>query len=143
MPLLHSDEGKVSQILRNFLSNALKFTERGAIRVSATLTPAGDAVVFAVADTGIGIAPDDQATIFEEFTQLDHPLQQRVQGTGLGLPLCKKLAELLGGSVAVRSVPGVGSTFSALFPCSIARRQHRARRGAADRGSSIPRVCRC
>ena len=102
--------------MRNFLSNALKFTEQGAIRVSATLTPAGDAVVFAVADTGIGIAPEDQEAIFEEFTQIAHPLQQRVQGTGLGLPLCKKLAELLGGSVAVCSAPGVGSTFSATIP---------------------------
>ena len=67
-------------------------------------------------DTGIGIAPEDQEIIFEEFTQIAHPLQQRVKGTGLGLPLCKKLAELLGGSVAVRSAPGVGSTFSATIP---------------------------
>jgi signal transduction histidine kinase len=67
LPLLASDEGKVSQILRNFLSNALKFTEQGDIRVSATLTPAGDAVVFAVADTGIGIAPEDQEAIFEQW----------------------------------------------------------------------------
>jgi signal transduction histidine kinase/CheY-like chemotaxis protein len=116
LPLITSDEGKVSQILRNFLSNALKFTEQGEIQVSATLTPAGNAVVFAVTDTGIGIAPEDQEIIFEEFTQIAHPLQQRVKGTGLGLPLCKKLAELLGGSVAVRSAPGVGSTFSATIP---------------------------
>jgi signal transduction histidine kinase/CheY-like chemotaxis protein len=116
LPLLHSDEGKVSQIVRNFLSNALKFTEQGTIQVAATLTPGGDAVVLAVADTGIGIAPEDQATIFEEFTQIAHPLQQRVRGTGLGLPLCKKLAELLGGSVAVHSTLGVGSTFSATIP---------------------------
>ena len=70
LPLITSDEGKVSQILRNFLSNALKFTEQGAIQVSATLTPAGNAVVFAVTDTGIGIAPEDQEIIFEEFTQI-------------------------------------------------------------------------
>jgi signal transduction histidine kinase/CheY-like chemotaxis protein len=116
LPPLNSDESKVSQILRNFLSNALKFTERGEIRVSATLTPTGDAVVFAVADTGLGIAPEDQEIIFEEFTQVANPLQQQVKGTGLGLPLCKKLAELLGGSVAVCSAPGVGSTFSATIP---------------------------
>jgi len=116
LPLITSDEGKVSQILRNFLSNALKFTEQGAIQVAATLTPVGDAVVFAVTDTGIGIAPEDQEIIFEEFTQIAHPLQQRVKGTGLGLPLCKRLAELLGGSVAVRSTPGVGSTFSTTIP---------------------------
>jgi CheY-like chemotaxis protein len=102
--------------LRNFLSNALKFTERGTIQVSATMTPLRDAVVFSVADTGIGITSDNQVTIFEEFTQIAHPIQQRVHGTGLGLPLCKKLAELLGGSVAVQSAPGVGSTFSATIP---------------------------
>ena len=131
LPLLASDEGKVSQILRNFLSNALKFTEQGDIRVSATLTPAGDAVVFAVADTGIGIAPEDQEAIFEEFVQIAHPLQQRVKGTGLGLPLCKKLAELLGGSVAVRSAPGVGSTFSATIPLQY-REASTAPEAAAD-----------
>jgi signal transduction histidine kinase/CheY-like chemotaxis protein len=131
LPLLASDEGKVSQILRNFLSNALKFTEQGDIRVSATLTPAGDAVVFAVADTGIGIALEDQEAIFEEFVQIAHPLQQRVTGTGLGLPLCKKLAALLGGSVALRSAPGVGSTFSATIPLQY-REASTAPEAAAD-----------
>jgi signal transduction histidine kinase/CheY-like chemotaxis protein len=116
LPLLYTDESKVSQILRNFLSNALKFTEKGEVRVSAKLAPNGDAVVFAVADTGIGVAPEDQERIFHEFTQLEHPLQKRVKGTGLGLPLCKRLAELLGGSVAVHSTLGVGSTFSVLIP---------------------------
>ena len=131
LPALNSDEGKVSQILRNFLSNALKFTEQGEIRVSATLTPAGDAVVFAVADTGIGITPEDQEVIFEEFIQIAHPLQQRVKGTGLGLPLCKKLAALLGGSVVVRSAPGVGSTFCATIPLQY-REANTAPGAAAD-----------
>jgi signal transduction histidine kinase/CheY-like chemotaxis protein len=116
LPPLYTDESKVSQILRNFISNALKFTERGDIRVSAQLTPAGDDVVFAVADTGIGIAPEDQEKIFEEFTQLDNPLQKRVKGTGLGLPLCKKLATLLGGRLMVESQVGVGSIFSVRLP---------------------------
>jgi CheY-like chemotaxis protein/two-component sensor histidine kinase len=116
IPLLHTDESKISQILRNFLSNALKFTERGEVCVSATLTAEGDAVVFSVADTGIGIAPEDQEIIFQEFTQLDNPLQKRVKGTGLGLPLCRKLAELLGGSVSMQSSPGMGSTFFATIP---------------------------
>jgi signal transduction histidine kinase/CheY-like chemotaxis protein len=116
LPTLYTDEGKVSQILRNFISNALKFTERGEVRVSATLNPKGEAVTFSVADTGIGIALKNQARIFEEFIQLDHPLQQRIKGTGLGLPLCHKLATLLGGSVAVQSQPGLGSTFSASIP---------------------------
>lgn len=116
LPLLYTDEGKVSQILRNFLANALKFTERGIVRVSATLTPDGRAVVFAVADTGIGIAPAEQTLIFEEFTQLENSFQKRVKGTGLGLPLCRRLAELLGGQVGVQSMVGVGSTFTATIP---------------------------
>jgi signal transduction histidine kinase/DNA-binding response OmpR family regulator len=116
LPLLYTDENKVSQILRNCISNALKFTERGSVHVSASLAPGGEAIVFAVADTGIGIAPENRATIFEEFTQLESPLQGRVKGTGLGLPLCKKLATLLGGSIAVDSEVGVGSTFSVVIP---------------------------
>ena len=116
LPLLHTDEGKVSQILRNFLSNALKFTERGEIRVTARLSPDGASVVCAVADTGIGIAREDQERIFEEFTQVDNPVQKRVRGTGLGLPLVRKLATLLGGRVAVESAPGLGSTFTASIP---------------------------
>jgi signal transduction histidine kinase/CheY-like chemotaxis protein len=116
LPPLYTDEAKVSQILRNFISNALKFTERGEVRVTATLDTERDSVVFAVADTGIGIAPEDQELIFEEFTQLESPLQKRVKGTGLGLPLTRKLAELLGGRVTVKSQPGVGSKFSAVIP---------------------------
>jgi signal transduction histidine kinase/CheY-like chemotaxis protein len=116
LPPFYTDEGKVSQILRNYLSNALKYTERGEVRVAATLTPDRQAVVFSVADTGIGIAPEDQERIFEEFIQVENPLQKRVKGTGLGLPLCRKLAELLGGAVAVQSAVGIGSTFSATIP---------------------------
>jgi signal transduction histidine kinase/CheY-like chemotaxis protein len=116
IPPLYTDEGKISQILRNFISNALKFTERGQVRVSATLDAARQAVVFAVADTGIGIALEDQDRIFEEFAQAEHPIQQRTKGTGLGLPLTRRLAELLGGSVNVRSAPGRGSVFSAIVP---------------------------
>jgi len=116
LPPLTTDEGKVSQILRNLLSNALKFTERGEVRVSARLTSTGDAVVFSVADTGIGIAPDDQERIFQEFGQVDNPIQRSVRGTGLGLPLSRKLATLLGGMLTVESEPGAGSTFFATIP---------------------------
>jgi CheY-like chemotaxis protein/anti-sigma regulatory factor (Ser/Thr protein kinase) len=115
-PLLYNDEGKISQVLRNFISNALKFTERGEVRVSASLDQAGKLVTFSVADTGIGIAPEDQARIFEEFTQVDNPVQRHVKGFGLGLPLCRKLASLLGGNVSVQSQLGAGSVFSLTVP---------------------------
>jgi len=114
IPLLATDESKVSQILRNFISNALKFTEHGEVRVAARCL--GEAVVFTVSDTGIGIAAEDLPRIFEEYVQLDSPLQRRVKGTGLGLPLSKKLCELLGGRISVESEPGVGSTFRAEIP---------------------------
>jgi signal transduction histidine kinase/response regulator RpfG family c-di-GMP phosphodiesterase len=116
LPAMYTDEAKVSQILRNFISNALKFTERGEVRVSAKLSEDRRGVIFSVADTGIGIAPDDQERIFEEWTQVENPLQRKVKGTGLGLPLSRKLAELLGGHVFLKSELGVGSTFYAVVP---------------------------
>jgi len=115
VPMMFSDEGKISQILRNFISNALKFTERGEVRVSASLAGDHD-VIFSVADTGIGIAPEDQQRIFQDFAQVDSPIQRKVKGTGLGLPLSKKLATLLGGEVRSHSQPGFGSTFSVQLP---------------------------
>ncbi|HXD95050.1 MAG TPA: ATP-binding protein [Candidatus Acidoferrum sp.] len=115
VPTIQSDEAKVSQILRNFISNALKFTEAGEIRVSARMD-GPEMVVLSVSDTGIGIAPADRERIFEEFTQLDSPAQRRVHGTGLGLPLTRKLAGLLGGHVTVDSAVGVGSTFFLTLP---------------------------
>ncbi|HEV2146172.1 MAG TPA: ATP-binding protein [Longimicrobiaceae bacterium] len=116
IPPLHTDEAKVAQVLRNFISNALKFTENGEVRVSAELDAAGERITFRVRDTGIGIAPDDQERIFRDFAQVDSPLQRRARGTGLGLPLSRKLAELLGGSVGVESAPGQGSTFHVVLP---------------------------
>jgi signal transduction histidine kinase len=111
-----SDEGKISQILRNFISNAVKFTERGTVRITASNTSSMDAVVFSVSDSGIGISADNLQLIFEEFSQIEHPLQRRSKGTGLGLPLCRKLAALLGGQVDVTSTPDVGSTFTLTLP---------------------------
>jgi signal transduction histidine kinase/CheY-like chemotaxis protein len=118
IPPVYSDEGKVSQILRNFISNALKFTEAGEVRVAAEAMDdkIDGAIAFRVSDTGIGIAPEDQETIFKEFAQLDSSLQRKVKGTGLGLPLSRKLAELLGGSVRVESRVGRGSTFVLTIP---------------------------
>jgi len=114
--ILTTDEGKVSQILRNFISNAIKFTEHGEVRVFVESCGDPGLIRFGVADTGIGISAPDQVRIFEEFTQVPNPLQGRVKGTGLGLPLCRRLAQLLGGDVKVESELGRGSTFTATIP---------------------------
>ena len=115
LPSMFSDEGKVSQILRNFISNALKFTDQGQVRVKAEEGSRRGTVRFSVADTGIGIAEADQAIIFEEFTQVG-PGEARAKGTGLGLSLSRRLAELLGGEVSVQSELAVGSTFFVTIP---------------------------
>jgi CheY-like chemotaxis protein len=120
LPELHTDQGKVSQILRNLISNALKFTEKGSVRVAATLTDAGRTLVFSVTDTGIGIAPENHRHVFDEFTQVENPLQTTVKGTGLGLPLSQRLAGLLGGSIEVASQLGRGSAFSLVIPVWLA-----------------------
>lgn len=119
-PQLETDESKVSQVLRNLISNALKYTERGEVRVSASLEESQSEehqmVTLEVADTGIGIAQADQERIFEEFTQVEGAHQQGKRGTGLGLPLSRKLAVLLGGTLTVKSEPGIGSSFSLRIP---------------------------
>lgn len=114
LPALRTDEGKVSQILRNFISNAIKFTPRGEIRISATQRD--NAIRFEVTDTGIGIEEEHLETIFQEFSQLENPLQEHYRGTGLGLPLCRQLAILLGGKVWVESKLGEGSSFFTELP---------------------------
>ncbi len=111
-----TDEAKVGQILRNLVSNALKFTERGSVRVSARYSDDRQSICFSVRDTGIGIAPEHQKAVFEEFWQADQSLQGSVRGTGLGLSLSRKLAVLLGGTLEVESQPGVGSTFVLSLP---------------------------
>ena len=116
VPRIYTDDKKLSQVLRNFISNALKFTHEGEVRVAARGDAGGDTVTFSVADTGIGIAKEYHAAIFEDFVQVDSPIQKRLRGTGLGLSLSRKIAELLGGGVAVQSEPGKGSTFSVTIP---------------------------
>ena len=110
-----TDAQRVAQVLRNFVSNALKFTTEGEVRVSARLAE-GDRVILEVADTGVGIAPADQARIFEDYAQIEGPIQRRVRGTGLGLPLTRKLARLLGGEVGLESRLGEGSRFWLTVP---------------------------
>ncbi len=118
LPRLYTDDRKLSQILRNFISNALKFTAQGEVRVSA-VREAGDMIRFSVADTGIGIAQEHIPALFNDFTQVDAPIQKRLRGTGLGLALSKQLASLLGGSIEVTSVVGEGSVFSVIVPAQL------------------------
>jgi signal transduction histidine kinase len=115
VPRIYTDDKRLSQILRNYISNALKFTQKGEVRVRVK-RDGDDAVTFSVADTGIGIAKDYQPAIFQDFVQIDSPLQRKWRGTGLGLSLSKKIAELLGGRVGMTSEPGVGSTFFVTLP---------------------------
>ncbi|MCU0535462.1 MAG: ATP-binding protein [Hydrococcus sp. Prado102] len=112
---LQTDEGKLSQILRNLISNAIKYTESGEVRASVQ-KGVDQTIVFSVVDTGVGIAQENQSRIFEEFVRLNEFTSKPIQGTGLGLPLCKKLVELLGGRIELQSELGVGSTFSVILP---------------------------
>ncbi|HEY6123398.1 MAG TPA: ATP-binding protein [Steroidobacteraceae bacterium] len=115
---LYTDDKKLSQILRNFISNALKFTSDGEVRVTATLLP-GERVEFAVIDTGIGIAAEHIPNLFADFVQLDVRLQKRLRGSGLGLSLARKFATLLGGEVRAESELGKGSRFSVTLPMNL------------------------
>ncbi|MFL9670840.1 sensor histidine kinase [Variovorax sp. AB1(2024)] len=115
LPKLYTDDRKLSQILRNFISNALKFTPQGEVRVNV-IRVGEDALKFSVADTGIGIAPEHHAAVFDDFSQVDSPVQKRLRGTGLGLSLSRQLAVLLGGHVEVASELGKGSVFSVTVP---------------------------
>jgi signal transduction histidine kinase len=116
---LYSDDKKVSQILRNFISNALKFTPVGEVSVSARMLDT-DHIEFAVTDTGIGIAAEHIPNLFADFVQLDVRLQKRLRGSGLGLSLARKFAELLGGRVGVESELGKGSRFFVVLPVRFA-----------------------
>jgi signal transduction histidine kinase len=136
VPTLYNDDRKLAQILRNFISNALKFTARGEVRVSARRD--GDLVTFAVADTGIGIAPELHPAIFQDFVQIDSPIQKRLRGTGLGLSLSKRLAELLGGTVGLQSELDVGSTFSVTLPMRVGGAGAPPTPPRAGEGSPLP-----
>jgi signal transduction histidine kinase len=120
MPALYTDDKKVAQILRNFISNALKFTPSGTVRVRAS-SEGGGWVRFSVTDTGIGIPAELHGKLFEDFSQIESPLQRRVRGTGLGLALCKRFASLLGGEVGMRSEFGAGSEFFVVLPVALAQ----------------------
>jgi signal transduction histidine kinase len=116
MSAIRTDAFKLSQILRNFIVNALKFTEVGQVRVCAYAMRDGAAVMFEVSDTGPGLSQDDQQRAFEEFVQLSAERHGELRGTGLGLPLTRRLAAILGGEVAVESTLGEGATFTVEIP---------------------------
>lgn len=115
-PLLSGDEAKTNRILRNFISNALKFTADGEVRVWASLSGDGLWITFSVSDTGVGITPADQQRLFQDFSQVGSPGTRLGGGSGLGLSLARQLAEQLGGQVQVSSVLGEGSSFSVTLP---------------------------
>jgi signal transduction histidine kinase len=115
IPRIYTDDKKLSQILRNYISNALKFTPEGEVRVVAQLVGSAE-VEFSVSDTGIGIATEHMNTLFADFVQIDTRLQRRLRGTGLGLSLARRFAELLGGRVGASSVLGKGSRFWVAIP---------------------------
>ena len=114
IPELETDQAKLAQILRNLISNAVKYTEKGSINISVVQEQGN--LHFKVTDSGIGIEPQYLETIFEDFSQLPSKLQKVQKGTGLGLPLSRKLARLLGGDVNVESQLGVGTTFHVIIP---------------------------
>ena len=114
---IYTDRQRLEQIIKNLLSNAIKFTETGV--VSLTIDGHTDMIAFAVTDSGIGIANDQQAIIFEAFRQADGTTSRRYGGTGLGLSISRDLAALLGGSITVSSEEGKGSTFTLLLPPSV------------------------
>ena len=111
LPVQHTDEVMLTQVLRNLLTNGIKFTPRGEVRLAARYA-GGDTVDLVVSDTGIGIAPEEHLRVFEEFYQIRGAAQAGVVGTGLGLPYARRLAELLGGELTLDSTLGAGSTFT-------------------------------
>lgn len=119
LPAVFADEGRLQQILYNLVGNAIKFTEEGTVEVSAAAE--GEKLAVRVTDTGIGVPADQQERIFDAFEQADASIEREYGGTGLGLALTRRLVELHGGTIDVRSAPGQGSTFSFSLPIAAAK----------------------
>jgi signal transduction histidine kinase/HAMP domain-containing protein/DNA-binding NarL/FixJ family response regulator len=132
---LVTDRQRLRQILYNLLSNAVKFTDHGHVELS--IDTAGQAVVFSVTDTGIGISSDNLVSIFSAFQQGDGTTSRRFGGTGLGLAICREVAAQLGGEVTVHSEPGRGSTFSLRLPLASAQPDPATQLSASD-GGQVP-----
>jgi signal transduction histidine kinase len=116
VPELVTDPILLTQVLRNLITNGLKFTPAGEVRLEATWEPTDRTVELSVRDSGIGIPPAEHERVFEEFHQVRHELQATVTGTGLGLPYARSLVQILGGTITVDSAPGAGSTFIVRLP---------------------------
>ncbi len=119
--ITNTDRGKVTQVLINLLGNAVKFTATGSIELEI-LSEEDKKLVFKIIDTGIGISEEDQKVIFDEFRQVDGSITKKYSGTGLGLTICKKIADLLEGSISVKSEHGKGSTFIFSVPLNFVNR---------------------
>lgn len=137
---LYTDREKLRQILKNFLSNAVKFTDQGRVSLQVDARPdQARPVALSVIDTGIGIPNDKQAIIFEAFQQADGSTRRRYGGTGLGLSISRELATLLGARIEVESTPGAGARFSLLMPRSADRAAHPMVTGpVADEPAPLP-----
>jgi signal transduction histidine kinase len=114
---LSIDRIKLSRVVTNLIGNAIKFTDHGYVRVIGSILPDGSAKIC-VEDTGIGIPAEHQQRIFDEFYQLKNPGRDGQKGTGLGLSISRRLVEIMGGNLQVKSEPGLGSTFSLILPAS-------------------------
>ncbi len=151
-PAVVTDEQRLQQVLKNLLSNALKFTEEGSVRLvvrrapqdllfaTPTLNDAEMVVAFSVADTGIGVPPEKLRLIFEAFQQADGTTSRRYGGTGLGLSISREIARLLGGAIAVTSEMGVGSTFTLYIPSNYPFPQAEAPREIGAGTETLPPV---
>ena len=117
IPLVMGDQNKLIQVIVNLISNAIKFTDEGMVACRAVQDD--DRVVVSVSDTGVGITPEDQAEVFEQFRQVGDTLTDKPQGTGLGLSICREIVEHHGGRIWVESEPGKGSTFSFTLPIPV------------------------